>query len=242
MKDIHLPDFLFFHRYARTVWPARLHYYAIIIMIGCINLHALSPYHCVQVLLHSSHCLSAGVVHQEEAGAQSIHESELQCPAVVVVAYCAYMLQQQYIELQRRVARPFTKVMLEVANAPVSTTPLPTEQNPSYLGVEACQDDKAAVLSLLVQLPGDHGTGRPSLGRTGVCIGSTLVYVNGSKKPKKKKKANQGQNGVVAGRRGRQRREGQTAAQTEESNSFLVRTGRARLRSTSDSQPSVETV
>lgn len=128
--------------------------------------------------------------------------------------------------------------MLGVDNAPVSTTPLPTEQNPSYLAVEASQDDRAAVLSLLVQLPGDHATGRPSLGRTGVCIGSTLVYVNGSKKPKQKKRSNQqSQNGVVvARRRGRQRGEGQTVPQVEErSSSFLVRTGRAHLRSPSDS-------
>lgn len=137
-------------------------------------------------------------------------------------------------------ARPFTKVMLAVDNTPVSTTPLPTEQDPSYLGVEACRDDKAAVLSLLVQLPGDHDTGRPSIGRTGMCIGSTLVYINSSKKPKPKKKVS---NGTTPGRRGGgagRRREGQTTTtRGGEGNSFLVHTGRARQRNTSDSHPSV---
>lgn len=116
-------------------------------------------------------------------------------------------------------ARPFTKAMLSIPHAPVSTTPLPTEHSPSYLGVEACRDEKAAVLSLVVQLPGNHETGRPSVGRTGICIGSTLVHVNGTKKPKPKKKtAGNRQNGIVpagqqgggaGGQRRRRRREGQ---------------------------------
>lgn len=126
-------------------------------------------------------------------------------------------------------ARPFTRVTLAFENAPVSTVPLPTEQNPSYLGVEACKDDKAAVLSLLVQLPGDHGTGYPSPGRTGLCMGSTLVYVNSSKKPRQRKRGKQ-----RAGGRG----EGPTV-QRGPGNSFVVRTGRGRLRDSSDSsQPS----
>jgi hypothetical protein len=147
--------------------------------------------------------------------------------------------QQQYIELQRRVARPFTKVMLAIDNSPVSTSPIPTEQSPSYLGVEACRDDKAAVLSLMVQLPGNHETGRPSLGRTGVCIGSTLVYVNGTKKPKQNKKAANGQNGSAPGRRSAQwRRTGQSSAARVVDSSSLVHTGRARQRNTTSVTPS----
>lgn len=57
------------------------------------------------------------------------------------------------------------------------------EQYPSYVGVETCKDQKAAVLSLFVRLPGDHETGLPSLGRTGLCLGSTMVHV-ANKKPK----------------------------------------------------------
>ena len=141
-------------------------------------------------------------------------------------------------------ARPFTKVMLSVPHAPVSTNPLPTEQDPSYLGVEACRDDKAAVLSLVVQLPGNHETGRPSMGRTAICIGSTLVHVNGTKKTKPKKKNGQRQNGNApagqgGGAGGRGRREGQTTDTSGEGGSaFLIRTGRARQRNTTNS-PSV---
>ena len=111
--------------------------------------------------------------------------------------------------------------MVEVDNAPVNSRPLPVDQNPSYLGVEACRDDKAAVLSLLVKMPGDHKTGRASLGRTGLCLGSSLVYINSSKKPKQKKKApaqgggqrreGSGQGGAV-----RQRREGQNGTAQRE--------------------------
>lgn len=138
--------------------------------------------------------------------------------------------QQQYIELQRRVARPFARIMLKVETTPVSTTPLPAEQSPSYVGVEACRDDKAAVLSLLVQLPRDHKTGLPSHGRTGLCLGSTLVYVNSSRKPKQQKKKSpprRGGGGGGAGGEGQDRREQQ--------NSFLRHTGRARQRNLNES-------
>lgn len=107
--------------------------------------------------------------------------------------------------------------MLKVDTLPTSTCPLPAEQNPSYVGVEACRDDKAAALSLLVQLPGDPKTGRPSHGRTGLCLGSTLVYVNSSKKPKQQQK-----------KKSPPRVQG-------EGSSFVVHTGRARHRNFSDS-------
>lgn len=136
--------------------------------------------------------------------------------ADAVITFSVSCPQQQYIELQRRVARPFARVLLRVDSAPSSTCPLPTEQNPSYVGVEACRDDKAAVLSMMVQMPGDLKTGRPSHGRTGLCLGSTLVYINGSKKPKQQKKKS-------------------PSAVEREGNSFVVHTGRARHRNFSDS-------
>ena len=157
-------------------------------------------------------------------------------------------LQQQYIEMQRRVARPFAKIMLAVENAPVSTKPLPTEQSPSYLAVEACKDDKAAVLSLFVKMPGDHNTGRPSVGRTGLCIGSTLVYINSSKKPKQKKGqraasgaaaagAGAGGGGGVGEQNGRQvPLQGARRAELAEDSLFVVHTNRHHLRHRGDSQ------
>lgn len=160
----------------------------------------------------------------------------------------AYM-RQQYVELQRRVARPFTKIMLAVENDPVSTKPLPTEQKPSYLAVEACKDDKAAVLSLFVKLPGDHQTGRPSVGRTSLCIGSTLVYINSSKKPKQKKGQRAASTDAAAAATGGGVREqsgqqvpppqgggGRRRAELMEDSSFVVRTNRHHLRHRSDSQ------
>lgn len=141
--------------------------------------------------------------------------------------------QRQYIELQRRVARPFTRVMLAVENTPLSSKPAlptPAEQNPSYVGVEACRDDKAAILSLMVQLPRDPKTGHPSHGRIGLCLGSTLVYINSSKKPKGKRKG-----------RG-QKEESQNGGGGRGENPYLIRTGRARFRNLGDSQPhAVET-
>ena len=89
------------------------------------------------------------------------------------------------MELQRRVARPFARITLLIENRPASNVLTdPREQNPSYLAVETCKDEKTAVLSLFVRLPGEHETGLPALGRTGLCLGSTLTRVNSSKKPK----------------------------------------------------------
>lgn len=56
--------------------------------------------------------------------------------------------------------------------------------NASYVGVETCKINKAAILSLFVRLPGNQGNGRPVVGRSGLCIGSTLVKVIPSKKSK----------------------------------------------------------
>ncbi len=135
-------------------------------------------------------------------------------------------------------ARPFTKVMLAVDSTPLSsspTLPTPAQQNPSYLGVEACRGDKAAILSLMVQLPRDPKTGYSSHGRTGLCLGSTLVYVNSSKKPKGKKKGKgqkeEPQRGGVGSHNGGGGARGE--------NPYLIRTGRARHRNLGESQPHV---
>lgn len=98
-------------------------------------------------------------------------------------------LQQQYIELQRRVARPFARIraVIEPVQVPTPDSP-PPPQHPSYVGVETCRSGKAAVLSLFVRLPGNHKTGKPCAGRSGLAVGSTLVNVNSSSKKDKSKK------------------------------------------------------
>ena len=84
-------------------------------------------------------------------------------------------------------ARPFARIKTIINPIPIpEDTPSPP-QHPSYVAVETCRSGKAAVLSLFVRLPGDHKTGRPSPGRSGLAIGSTLVGVNSAtKKPKDK--------------------------------------------------------
>ena len=97
-------------------------------------------------------------------------------------------LQAQYIELQRRVARPFARVKAVIQSVPPPTPDSPPPpQHPTYVGVETCRDGKAAILSLFVRLPGDHKTGRPCPGRSGLAVGSTLVSVNPSSKKSKDK-------------------------------------------------------
>lgn len=104
------------------------------------------------------------------------------------------LVRQQYIELQRRVRRPFSRVKLVVNQRQEQDTP----QFPSYAGVETCRDNRAAVLSLFVRLPGDNKTGRPVPGRTGICCGSTLVKVNPSKGKQKKRERERGRGGSAS--------------------------------------------
>lgn len=95
--------------------------------------------------------------------------------------------QAQYIELQRRVARPFARIKTIINSPPVPTDAPSPPQHPSYVAVETCRSGKAAILSLFIRLPGDQKTGRPCPGRSGLAIGSTLVGVNSAtKKPKDK--------------------------------------------------------
>lgn len=145
--------------------------------------------------------------------------------------------------MQRRVARPFARVTLLVENQPAAKLLTePKKPNPSYVAVETCKNDKAAILTLFVRLPGDHETGLPSLGRTGLCLGSAVVHVNSNKKPKK---------GVRQRRRGEEEEEEQgerrgggggggiRGASTSE-NTFLVHTtGRGRQRGLSPSAVTV---
>ena len=91
-------------------------------------------------------------------------------------------------------ARPFAKLKL------VMDRPSVGEQHPSYVAVETCRDEKTAVLSLFVRLPGDRETGRPMCGRTGICTGSTLVRVNKKSKGKGKGKAQRRHNGTASSR------------------------------------------
>ena len=81
-------------------------------------------------------------------------------------------------------ARPFARMKLQIGK--LSTAPENEFQavNASYVGVETCKINKAAILSLFVRLPGNPTNGRPVVGRSGLCIGSTLVKVSPSKKLK----------------------------------------------------------
>ena len=90
--------------------------------------------------------------------------------------------------------RPFSRVKLVVNQRQEQDTP----QFPSYAGVETCRDNRAAVLSLFVRLPGDNKTGRPVPGRTGICCGSTLVKVNPSKGKQKKRERERGRGGSAS--------------------------------------------
>ena len=73
---------------------------------------------------------------------------------------------------------------------------LSAKQNASYVAVETCRDTRAAVLTLLIRMPGDKATGRPSVNRTGLCFGSTLVKMNPQKKDKKKRSETSRENNV----------------------------------------------
>lgn len=116
-------------------------------------------------------------------------------------------LQQQYIELQRRVARPFARVttIITPVTPPTPDSP-PTPQHPAYVAVETCRIGKAAVLSLFVRLPGNHKTGKPCSSRSGMAIASTLVKVNSSSKKDKLKNKFPRANNSEAGRRGQRSR------------------------------------
>ena len=99
--------------------------------------------------------------------------------------------QQQVIELQRRVSRGFARIKVILDKKPHYEVP----QTPTYTGVESLKNNKAAILTVFVRLPGDSSTGRPTPGRTGLCFGSTLVRMNSSKSSRSKE----------ARRRGRER-------------------------------------
>ena len=49
--------------------------------------------------------------------------------------------------------------------------------------MEPLVDNKAAVVSVLVQLPGNTENGRPRQGQTGVCFGSALVRIKTKPSP-----------------------------------------------------------
>ena len=86
--------------------------------------------------------------------------------------------------MQRRVRRPFARLKAVVEPKPN----IHAKQNSSYVSVETCKDSKAAILSLLIRLPADKSTGKPSVNRTGVGFGSTLVRMNQGVKGRRDKK------------------------------------------------------
>eukprot|EP00731_Ephydatia_muelleri_P020317 Em0013g44a len=98
------------------------------------------------------------------------------------IAIRAFM-RQQYVELQRRVSRPFARVKLEIDK----TSQLSAPQMASYAAVEILRDGRAGILTVFVKLPGNQSTNKPNPGRTGICLGSTLVKLNPSKREKRAK-------------------------------------------------------
>lgn len=107
-------------------------------------------------------------------------------------------------------ARPFARMKLQIEKLYKDPDDEYQPQNASYIGVETCRDNKAAILSLFVRLPGNQITGRPVVGRSGLCVGSTMVKVNPSKKSKesnklKKRKSNGSSNTVETNSQSRAR-------------------------------------
>ena len=87
-------------------------------------------------------------------------------------------------------ARPFARMKLQVEKFNSEQYDVYRAQNASYVSVETCRDNKSAILSLFVRLPGNQLTGQPVMGRSGLCVGNTLVRVNPSKKFKENCKVN----------------------------------------------------
>ena len=107
------------------------------------------------------------------------------------IAIRAYM-RQQYADFQRRVSRPFARVKLEIDKSSHPSAP----QMASYAAVEILRDGRAGILTVFVKLPGNQSTSKPNPGRTGICLASTLVKLNPSKREKKAKQQRT-QNGHV---------------------------------------------
>ena len=74
-------------------------------------------------------------------------------------------------------ARPFSRIKLVVRQRFLGQKK-PLVQNASYVSAQTCKSGKAGVLTTFIQLPGETSNGRPAPGRTGLCLGSTLVKVS----------------------------------------------------------------
>ena len=84
--------------------------------------------------------------------------------------------QQQYRDLRRRVARPFSRIKIILHPRAGQKKTLPNSA--SYVCYQSCRSKKAAILTTFIHLPGDSADGRPSPGRTGLCLGTALVRLN----------------------------------------------------------------
>lgn len=115
-------------------------------------------------------------------------------------------MRQQYRDLRRRVARPFSRIKLIIRRRYPSDKPL-ANQNASYVSAQTCKSGKAAILTSLIQLPGDTSNGRPGPGRTGLCLGTALVKVTkkSTKNHSSKKQGNGTGDRRRRGRRGEER-------------------------------------
>nr|XP_027202331.1 attractin-like protein 1 [Dermatophagoides pteronyssinus] len=77
--------------------------------------------------------------------------------------------QQLFVELEQMASRPFAGVVVQVNNNKDSII-----SNPSPIALEPCSNGKAAILTLLIQLPtGNQSVPQP--GQTGITLASALV-------------------------------------------------------------------
>lgn len=108
--------------------------------------------------------------------------------------------QQQYRDLRRRVARPFSRIKIILHRRARQKK---TQHNTSsYVSYQPCKSGKAAILTSFIHLPGDSVDGRPAHGRTGLCLGTALVRLNDRST---KDKGSGGRGGRKGGRKRRGR-------------------------------------
>ena len=105
--------------------------------------------------------------------------------------------QQQYRELRRRVARPFSRIKILIQKR--SSLKPPFEQKAAQVSLQPCRSSKAGVATTFIQLPGEGFNGRPAPGRTGLCLGTALVKVSSSRMSKTRRGRWKSRNGGSAG-------------------------------------------
>ena len=110
-------------------------------------------------------------------------------------------------------ARPFSRIKLIVLRR-YPPEKAPTNQNASYVSAQTCKSGKGAIITSLIQLPGNTTNGRPAPGRTGLCLGTALVRV--TKKSTTDHGSNTSKQGKgTRGERGRRGRRGRGGSERD---------------------------